>query len=130
LKRVHYMNTGPWPYYIGFTTDEAAFAREMRRLKVGNVDFFGSAHANATAHFLRNNGTCMAIICMAPKQRRITKEQYAALLAHEATHVIQDMRESLGDLGKEAEAYLVQQIVQEGLQLAWNTGKATRKVPV
>jgi hypothetical protein len=71
----------------------------------------------------------MAIIVMCPPSRRASKEQYASLLAHEAVHVVQEMREKLGDLGSEAEAYLVQQIVQEGLQVAWKTGRTTVKTP-
>jgi hypothetical protein len=39
------------------------------------------------------------------------------------------MRDDLGDLGREAEAYLVQQIVQEGLQIAWKTGRETKRKP-
>lgn len=130
--RVYYMHTGPWPYYIGFTTDPDAFAHEMKRLKVvdDNDGFIKNAHSNATTHFLNNKGSHMAIVCMEPFKRSRTREQYAALLAHEATHVIQDMREQLGPLGSEAEAYLVQQIVQEGLQIAWKTGKAARKAPI
>jgi hypothetical protein len=129
--RIYYMNTGPWPYYIGFTTDPDAFTREMKRLKVDDGEtFIKNAHSNATTHFLNNHGSCLAIICVQPFKRSVTREQYAGLLAHEATHVIQDMRENLGPLGSEAEAYLVQQMVQEGLQIAWKTGKVARKVPV
>jgi hypothetical protein len=129
-SKVRYFNTGPWPCYIGFTTDPDAFQREMRRLKVKEPnEFIANAHSHATTHFLSNHGTGLAIICMEPFHRPRTKEQYAALVAHEATHVIQNMRADLGDLGSEAEAYLVQQIVQECLQIAWATGKETRKAP-
>jgi hypothetical protein len=71
----------------------------------------------------------MAVIVMCPPSRKASKEQYASLLAHEAVHVVQEMRDKLGDLGSEAEAYLVQQIVQEGLQVAWGTNRTIRKEP-
>lgn len=127
--KVHYLNTGPWPYYIGFTVEPEAFEREMKRLGRKGVEFFASTHANASTHFLVNEGTALAIVTMAKPSRHHSKEQYAALLAHEASHIVFAMRERLGDLGFEAEAYLVQQIVQEGLQIAWATGRSLRKEP-
>lgn len=128
--RIHYLNLGPFPGYVGFTTSNDAFQREMRRLNVkGEIGFVSNERSNATTHFLSNHGKSLAIICMQPHSRRHSKEQYAALLAHEATHVVQEMRQDLGELGREAEAYLVQQIVQEGLQIAWDTGRETRRSP-
>lgn len=129
-ERVRYLHTGPWPWYIGFTTDKDAFGREMRRLSVGDdVPFIANEHSNATTHTFSNKGTFCSIICCEPFSRKRTREQYAAMIAHEATHVIQWMRDELGELGKEAEAYLVQQIVQECLQIAWATGKVRRTAP-
>lgn len=129
-ERIHYLDLGPWPGYVGFTTSADAFSREMKRLKVKDPSrFVSNERSNATTHFFTNHGSALAIICMEPPTRKRTKEQYAALLAHEATHVVQQMRDDLGELGKEAEAYLVQQIVQEGLQTAWKTGRVTRREP-
>lgn len=129
--RIYYMNTGPWPYYIGFTTSGDAFERELKRLGINqDVRFISGKHANASTHHLINHGTAMSIICVQPFNKRVTREQFAALIAHEAMHVVQEMRDHLGDLGCEAEAYLIQQIVQEGLQIAWATGKEARKEPV
>ena len=127
--RIHYMHTGPWPWYIGFTTDEAAFQREMRRLSIKDVGPAVNAGSNAATHHFVSSGTNMAIIVMPKPSRRASKEQYASLLAHEAVHVVQEMREKLGEIGIEGEAYLVQQIVQEGLQIAWATGRTLRKEP-
>jgi hypothetical protein len=123
------MNTGPWPWYIGFTTEEAAFQREMKRFRVKDAGPGVKAGSNAATHHLVNGSTNMAIIVMHKPTRRASKEQYAGLLAHEAVHVVQEMREKLGELGSEGEAYIVQQIVQEGLQVAWKTGRVTRKAP-
>jgi ribosomal protein L30E len=128
-SRIHYLNTGPWPWYIGFTTDEAAFQREMKRLRVKEAGPGVKAGSDAATHHLVNGSTNMTIIVMCPPSRKASKEQYASLLAHEAVHVVQGMREKLGELGSEAEAYMVQQIVQEGLQTAWNTGRTARKTP-
>lgn len=129
-----WLNMGPWPYYVGFTTETAAFDREMRRLKIEQPEAaisVRSGRVDATTHFLRaGDKSATAIIVMPPHTRSYSKEQYAALLAHEATHVLQDMRECLGELGSEAEAYLMQMMVQEGLQTAWKSGRERRQKPV
>ncbi len=126
-KELRYFNLGPWPVYCGFTTCEKAFQKEMKRLKVNDINFLGSEHSNATTHILNNKGTfCFIITCQPFNARRQSKEQYAALIAHEAVHVIQEMQQELArgkSLGVEAEAYLVQQIVQECLQSAWQSTK-------
>lgn len=133
-KGMHYFNIGPWPGYVGFTTSQKAFAKEMKRLKVGDdIPFVATAQANATTHFLHHHGKTTAIICMpAFDDGAHSREQYAALVAHEAMHIIQQMQEDLArgkTLGSEAEAYLIQQIVQECLQIAWKTGMITRRKP-
>lgn len=133
-KDLHYFNLGPWPFYVGFTTSEAAFAAEMKRLKIGQeVAYLGRERANATTHFF--NGTdmvCAIIAAPAFNARKHSREQYAALVAHETAHVVQEMRNELNNgehLGNEAEAYLAQQIVQECLQIAWNSGKRRSTEP-
>ena len=129
MKRVHYLNLGPWPCHVGFTTSDDAFQREMKRLRVKDAGYYLGPNANASTHYLRSaSGERVTIVCAPPKKGR-SKEQYAALVAHEAAHVVQDMREGLGDLGREAEAYLVQHIVQEGLQIAWSTGRKRKRRP-
>lgn len=131
---IFYYNLGAWPNYLGFTTSEEDFGKEMKRLgfEKDDVKFLGSERSNASTHFFTRRGKHLTIICMEPPSRAISKEQYAALLAHEAVHVIQEMQAELAggkSLGHEAEAYLVQQIVQEGLQRAWSTGRTTRREP-
>jgi hypothetical protein len=48
------MNTGPWPWYIGFTTEEEAFQREMKRLRVKDAGPGVKAGSNAATHHLVN----------------------------------------------------------------------------
>lgn len=124
-----WLNLGPWPYFVGFTTEVADYDREMRRLKCKESLPAVLEGASATTHFFASSDGATAIIVMPPHKRKRSREQYAALLAHEAMHVVQDMRTELGDLGKEAEAYLMQQVVQEGLQTAWNTGRVRKTRP-
>ena len=132
--RIAYFNMGAWPVYVGFTTDEKAFAREMKRLDIDDPDFLGHENAGATTHMYTAKGKSDTyIITIVPfNARKVSREQYAAILAHEAMHVVQDMRRRLAkgeSLGDEAEAYLIQQIVQECLQIAWASSKVRSTTP-
>lgn len=133
---MHYLNLGPFPVFVGFTTSPAAFRHEMKRLDVAGAE---SAHpitpggANATTHYLTARGKKLnCIIVMPPQSRKVSREQYASLLAHEALHVIQEMRSNLNrdePFCRETESYLLQQIVQECLQIAWRTGRSRAVAP-
>lgn len=132
-KGIRYFNLGPWPVYVGFTLCEKAFDTEMKRLKIENVNFQAHERAAMTTHFFTNKNNLCCIIAACPyNPRQATREMYAALIAHEAVHVVQEMSHELSRgecLGKEAEAYLVQQIVQECLQDAWQSTKVRRTEP-
>lgn len=133
-KGMKYLHMGPWPGFIGLCFDERVFQREMKRLNVRKPgNFLGSDHANATLHHLvSKSGQCMYILALGPTKGR-SKEQVAGLVAHEATHIIQYMRKDIAggkSLGREAEAYLVQMVVQEALQTLWKSSKVRRTEPV
>lgn len=132
-KGIHYLNLGPWPCYVGITTCEKAFADEMKRLKISDVNFLVRTTAGATTHIFENrNSLCFIITILPFNARKQSYEQYMALVAHEAMHVIQEMRKELargGSLGDEAEAYLIQQIVQEAGEFIFRTNKVRRTEP-
>ncbi len=122
---------GPFPGFVGFTTDQKAFKRELKRLAVTEpVDFLATARANATTHYFEREGSTTAIITMG-KPKNVSFEQYAALAAHEAVHVVQALWQDIGEKkpGWEAEAYLVQHIVQFCLQIAYGTGRERKLIP-
>lgn len=126
---ITYFNMGPWPLYVGFTTSRRAFRAEMKRLKINEpTPFHASTKANATAHnFVKDGETTVIITMDKPGKRSV--EQVAGLIAHEAVHVAQSLWRDIGEEspGREAEAYLVQQITQCCLQEALKTGR-TQKV--
>jgi hypothetical protein len=129
-ERVRYVDLGIWPYFVGFTLSEAAFQREMRRLKIDRaIEWVTAGGSNATTHHFSREGNNLSILCFQPPRRRFSKEQFAAMVAHEALHAVQEMRDCLGDLGREAEAYTLQTIVQDVLQVAWSTGRLRRLSP-
>lgn len=128
---IPYLNMGPYPCFLGFTMSPKAFRRELKRLDVGETDFLGRSSANATTHILEHpkRETCFIIALRKPKAASV--EQVAALVAHEAVHVAQDLWRAIGEQnpGHEAEAYLVQHIVQFCLQEALGSGLERRVVP-
>jgi hypothetical protein len=118
---IEYVNLGPWPNFVGFTTSSEAFAAELARLAIPEQPFLARDSANATTYHFSKGRTNVIIVCIVPPRLQISPEQYAALIAHEALHVIQYIREDINQgecLGREAEAYLMQHFVQEFLQMA------------
>lgn len=129
---IDYFNMGQWPFYVGFTTSPKAFKKEMKRLGIGDEPFVCRERADAATHFLTNDGSVTAIITMPPVGKR-KHSQYAALVAHEALHVMQEMHAELNrgePFGKEADAYLLQLIVQECLQIALKENVSNRTKPI
>lgn len=133
-KGMKYLHMGPWPGFVGLCFDEKVFHKEMERLGLKQkVNFLGSDHASATLHhFVSRGGSVCQILALGSVKGR-TKEQVAGLIAHEAVHVIQNMQEDIAggkSLGGEAEAYLVQMIVQEALQSLWKSNKVQVTEPI
>lgn len=131
--QVHWMHPGQWPVYIGFCTDEGAFQRCMKRMKVDDPPPWITNGSNATTHTrVKGNGGTTFVICIRPQTRKHSREQYAALIAHESLHVVQEMERTLYPSGRfddESSAYLLQHIVQHCLTQAWNTGRTRKSEP-
>lgn len=123
---IKYFNMGQWPVYVGFTTSAKAFRREMKRLGIGGgVEFLARSGANASTHFFERANEMSCIIITMEKRGKRPVSQYAALLAHEALHAMQEMHRNLNrgePFGDEADAYLLQSIVQSCLQEALEEG--------
>ena len=133
MASVNYIHMGQWPCFVGFTTSKDDFQKELKRLDVKEeVPFLGSEQANATTWTFNSKGKVVHIICMEPFSRRVSREVYAALVAHECVHVLQLIQEDYAgkrSLGCEADAYLVQYLVQEILSIAWDTGREKSTKP-
>lgn len=120
------------PYHIGLCTTPGAFARELKRLKVPEDQrpaFMGSAHAHGTAHYFERNEIPMrysVIVCVCPRHSKGKSiNEIHGLLVHEATHIWQSIRETLGEKSPshEFEAYSMQNIAQV-LFTAWARASA------
>lgn len=101
--------------YLGLATKEAQFREAMKHCKVpaGQWGLWVSEGAGATTHTMRNpRGEMVCVVCI--KAEGLTSIQTAALLVHEAVHVWQRWRDSIGEEApsKEFEAYSIQAISQ------------------
>lgn len=129
---MHWFNSGQWPCYIGFTTNRTAWRNECKRLGLGRLPFV-VGHGNAMCRTIEGNrGGLMVVITAVKPSKRVSWEAYAAMIAHEAVHAMQFIKERYSanePLGVETEAYLVQYITQECLQVAYNTGRSIATCP-
>ncbi|MGZ8172592.1 MAG: hypothetical protein ACXWT0_01690 [Methylobacter sp.] len=105
------------PYYYGLCQSEKVFEKELRRLKIPKPDWpdFIIPTANATVHFFTHNddNKSCAIVCLGDVTGR-TANEVVGLLIHEAVHIWQAIRESIGERhpSAEFEAYSIQCIAQ------------------
>jgi len=130
---IHWMHTGQWPCYIGFTTSSEAFDKCMKRMKVHDAGPWIIPGSHATTHELvKSDGQMTLLICINRPSRKQSKEQYAALVAHEALHVVQAVEERFYNrdrMDRENASYLLQYIVQHCLQHAWVTNRTRKTKP-
>lgn len=109
------------PIYYGLCVSEKIFHRELRRMKVPPEHwppFISNDWSDATMHHFDGvNGNRCAIVCIRTNHAR-TGVQVASLLVHEAVHIWQAIRESMGEKepSSEFEAYSIQRISQELMQ--------------
>jgi len=123
--RVTYLEMGSWPLHLGVTMCEKTFRRELDRIGItGDHKLLCTPWSDATTHhFEDKKGALVVIIGLRhPCEKGASDAQYAALVAHESLHAVQVLRNRINDgdcLGMEAEAYLLQSIVQSCLEIAW-----------
>jgi hypothetical protein len=111
---IHYFATGSWPVYFGFTTKKKEYDKEVKRIKVKEPRPWVTPGSNATTHVLLRYDHVTIIVCL-KRKKGISKSQLAALLAHEAAHVWNEVCDAMkGECPKgEHQAYGIQWIVQQ-----------------
>lgn len=107
------------PYCFALCRKEKEFKKELKRLQIPKnqwPEFMGSNHANATVHYFENSHLDIkcCIVCLG-STKGYTEIQVYALLVHEAVHIWQATRDSIGERhpGLEQEAYAIQCISQQ-----------------
>jgi len=119
LAKVIWLDRGWQPVFYGFCPSEAAWKREMRKMKIKGEPYPDTDGRCTT--FKKDGKTCVIVCLGEGSEQRVTRTQIAGLLCHEAVHVWQEVREVMNDPGQpsiEFEAYSVQAIFQ-GLYQAW-----------
>jgi hypothetical protein len=120
------------PIHYGLVVSEKALHRELRRLNVPRSRWpERSGPADATTHKLeKGDGQLAALVYIHPR-RKVSRNQTAALIVHEAVHVWQWIREVIGEThpSAEFEAYAVQRITQELLEKYDKATKCSRTGP-
>ena len=102
--------------YLTLVMSQDEFDAALRHFKMPlGTPYLLNARADATAHFFDNQ--CdggVAVVALGDTTGRSSVE-IAGLLVHEAVHIWQAHRESIGEThpGREQEAYAVQSIAQE-----------------
>lgn len=100
--------------HIGICFSERDFHRELRRMKVPANQWSSwlTEGALATTHHLTSEkGSRASIVCI-PIRKDWEGVEVAALLVHEAMHVLQEHFEYIGEtaVGRETQAYAIQNI--------------------
>lgn len=116
------------PIYYGLCLDDKSFQKELKRLKINEpVRFIKNDHSDATVHFFETDNKVSAIVCLG-KTKGKTSMQINALLLHEAVHIWQEIRLSIGEKSpsSEFEAYSIQAIAQN-LMYAYDDMKKGKK---
>lgn len=105
----------PGPY-LTLVMSQDEFDAALRHFKMPlGTPYLLNARADATVHFFDNrSGDSVAVVALGDTTGRSSVE-IAGLLVHEAVHIWQTHRESIGEThpGREQEAYAVQGIAQE-----------------
>jgi len=119
VKGISYIDTGPFPIYLGFTRSEHAFKAEMRRLGVGVHEEFIRHGCNGRTHaFEHPKHGVIVIVCMGSTNGKTASVH--GLLVHETMHVYRHLLETMhcSSPRGEFEAYTVQFIAQRLFELA------------
>lgn len=123
--RVIWLDRGWQPVFFGFCPNEKAWKREVKRLGCKGLPY---PESDGCCTYFTKDGKASALVTMNAREGR-TRVQIAGLLAHEATHVWQEVRRQIGEKEPsiEFEAYSVQAIFQ-GLYQAWLDTRAPKEM--
>jgi hypothetical protein len=115
---VVWCNRGWQPVYFGFCPSKRAWTREMKKMGCPQEPY-PTSDGRATTFTMRNKVSVIVSLDATVAKERSPLE-ITGLLAHEATHIWQKVRETMEEQNPsiEFEAYSVQAIYQE-LFRAW-----------
>ena len=109
---VVWCDKGWYPVYWGFCPSEAAWKREMRRMRA--TEAYPRSDGRCTV-FESAEGKVSILVTLSDRLDGKDPMGIVALLVHEAVHVWQHICDHIGETkaSKEVEAYAIQRIVSE-----------------
>ena len=106
-------------HFFTLCTNEKLFKKALKHLhipKSQRPEFVNNWHSNGTAHYFENqrDKTMTCVVCICGFEGKSTAS-IVGLLAHEATHIWQQIRDAYGEKSPSAEleAYAIQNLTQE-----------------
>lgn len=116
-----------WPCFVGFCDKPKHYFKFLKELGATD-DHYLPDHADAAVKALYNGGKRIYLLLIDRDQfAKYSKTERTGLLAHECVHILQEMRESIGDLGSEGEAYTMQRILMSAM--TWEKSRRKRGKP-
>jgi hypothetical protein len=117
VKDIHWIDSGQWPPAIAVTNSKRAYRKFLKaqcREHFSLCPPFPAPHGGLCQK-LEAPGSCIFFIAVGEQNDR---DELAATLAHEATHLMRWLFEHIGEKepGTEAQAYLVEHVVRGGLK--------------
>lgn len=116
FREILWIDSGPYPFNIGFTMSSKALIAEFNRLgdPISKEDVMRSGSSSIVWKISPATSLNTTTICYLPKPPKgVSEVQIAALLAHEALHIVQYIWEHMGEtVRREAEAYMLQHVFQ------------------
>ncbi len=122
-----YVYTGILPIALGFCSNEKSYHKQLKKAKIEDCNGFCLDGSLATLNcFLDANDYPTALICVDMEAtKNMPDYQFAGLIAHEASHVldyaIEKMREK--EASGEFKAYTIQFVTQQALEYFLNKRK-------
>lgn len=127
---LHWLDLSIWPAYVGFCSSEEDYFGFLEELDIDD-DFYMPDTADACVKSLDADGRLCLLVCIKPERfKPYSQVQRAGLLAHEVVHVIQGIRERIGDIGAEGEAYTMQRILMALVSWEKNVRKGKHGSPL
>ncbi|OZI23734.1 hypothetical protein CAL26_09900 [Bordetella genomosp. 9] len=119
---IDYTELLPTPLSVGACFDERTYLAELRRLRVEEAPEHWTGGAAAAVHFFEvSDGDTLAIMVLDAAGAASSGSDgidIAALMCHEAVHVMQECRRWMNEKepGKEWEAYTVQLVASRFME--------------
>ncbi len=114
-KQIDWIRLGPYPVQMAIALDDRTHKRLLKEVGINDTAPYILESENACVHKYSREGDYRAIVCFNPKDiRKWSIGHAAAVAAHEAVHVWQFTRDTIGERepASEQEAYFVDYVVR------------------